>query len=155
MKSHFVSPRRALVAFSVLLVAVLLVSLLASCAPAPAAPAVSMKVTSPAAGATVTGPKVKVEVDVQGLTLVDANIAPKDGEGHIHFFIDSPASSVAVGQVIPTDQATKYVHAGKAPYTNRELDLTAGQHTITIVAANAAHQALAVPAPVSVSFTVK
>ena len=84
-----------------------------------------------------------------------ALIAPKDGEGHIHFFIDVPASSVAVGQVIPTDQPTKYIHAGKTPYTNREVDLTPGQHTITVVAANAAHQALAVPAPVSVSFTVK
>ena len=145
--------RREFIRFSVLTAGVLAGSTLVSCMPA-AAPGASMKITSPAANASVAGPKVKVEAEVTGLTLVDANIAPKDGEGHLHFFIDTPASAVAVGQPIPTDQPAKFVHAGKAPYTNRELDLAKGQHTITVVAANAAHIVLATPAPVSVTFTV-
>ena len=113
-----------------------------------------MRITSPPANVALAGPKVKIEVEVTGLSLVDANIAPKDGEGHLHFFIDTPASAVPAGQVIPTDQPTKFVHAGKAPYTNREIELTKGQHTITVVAANAAHVVLATPAPVSVTFLV-
>ena len=120
---------------------------------APAGPAIS--ITSPAAGATVSGATTKIEVAVTNFNLVDANIAPKDGEGHLHFFIDVPASTVAVGQVIPLDDASKYVHAGKAPYNTRDIPLAKGKHTITVVAANAAHIALAQPAPVSVTFTVQ
>ncbi len=151
--SHQPLSRREFVKLSVLTAGVLASGALVSCAPA-SAPGASIKIVSPAANATLTGPKVKVEVEVTGLTLVDANIAPKDGEGHLHFFIDTPASAVPVGQVIPLDQPTKFVHAGKAPYTNRELELAKGQHTITVVAANAAHVALAAPAPVSVTFAV-
>jgi hypothetical protein len=50
---------------------------------------------------------------------------------------------------------TPYVHVGKAPYTCREIELSKGQHMVTVVAADAAHVVLAQPAPVSVSFTVK
>ena len=146
--------RRAFIKDSLLIVGVIASASLVSCAPN-AAPTAALKITSPAANAKVTGPKVKVEAEVTGLTLVDANIAPKDGEGHLHFFVDTPASSVAVGQAIPADQPTKYVHLGKAPYNNREIELSKGQHTITVVAANAAHIVLAQPAPVSVTFNVE
>ena len=125
-----------------------------SCASA-AAPSSSLKITSPAANAKVTGPKVKVEAEVTGLALVDANIAPRDGEGHLHFFVDTAASSIAVGQLIPVDQPAKYVHLGKVPYNSRELELAKGQHTITVVAANAAHIVLAQPAPATITFTVE
>ena len=145
--------RREFIRLSVLTAGVLAGSTLVSCGPA-SAPAASMRITSPPANAALAGPKVKIEVEVTGLSLVDANIAPKDGEGHLHFFIDTPASAVPAGQVIPTDQPTKFVHAGKAPYTNREIELTKGQHTITVVPANAAHVVLATPAPVSVTFLV-
>lgn len=130
-------------------------ALLAACAPAAAPAGPSMSITSPAAGATVSGATTRIEVAVSNFNLVDANLAPKDGEGHLHFFIDVPASSFPAGKLIPIDDATKYVHAGKAPYTSRDIPLARGQHTLTVVAANAAHIALAQPAPVSVTFTVQ
>lgn len=145
--------RRQFIKVSVVAAGVLAGSTLVSCAPA-SAPGPSLKITAPAANAAMPGPKVNIQVEVTGLNLVDANIAPKDGEGHLHFFIDTPASAVPVGQLIPIDQPVKFVHAGKAPYTNREIELAKGQHTITVVAANAAHIALATPAPVSVTFSV-
>jgi hypothetical protein len=38
-----------------------------------------MSITSPAAGATVSGPKAKIEVGAKNFTLVDANVAPRRG----------------------------------------------------------------------------
>jgi len=115
----------------------------------------SLKIVAPAIGATVTGPKGKVEVDAKNWkTVAPAGSPVTPGERHLHFFIDVPASSVAVGQAIPTGDP-KYVHAGGALLTDRELELSPGQHTITVVAANAAHIALASPTPQSVTFTVK
>jgi hypothetical protein len=122
-------------------------------APAPAGKP-AMRVTSPANGATVKAP-VKVEVDISAFTLVAANQAVRSGEGHLHFFIDVPAPSVPVGRAVPLDQATVYVHAGKEPFTVRELALPPGQHTITVVAADAAHVVLAQPEPVSIQVNVQ
>jgi len=45
--------------------------------------------------------------------------------------------------------------AGKSPYTQREIELSRGEHTVVVVMGNSLHQALAVPAPASVTFTVK
>lgn len=136
----------------------LLTVILAACA-RPAAPSTNappaIRVISPAEGATLEGPKVTLDVEVANWKFVDANQLPKDGEGHLHFFVDAPAASVKSGDVIPLDQKTTYVHAGKAPYGSREIELAPGQHTITVVMGNSAHQALASPAPVSVTFTVK
>jgi hypothetical protein len=149
------NPRR----FSYCVLLTLVLALLAACGgsttSSPSGTAPAMRVVSPAAGATVKGPKVKVEVAVDGFKLVPANQAPVANEGHLHFFIDVPASSVAVGQVIPLDQPQTYVHAGKEPFTSRELELAPGKHTITVVAANAAHVVVDQPAPVSVEVTVE
>lgn len=124
-------------------------------AASPPAAIPSLTIVAPATGAAVTGPKVKVEIDAKDWKLVAAaGSAVTPGEGHLHFFIDAPASSVAVGQAIPAGDP-KYVHAGAAPLTGRELELSPGQHTITVVAGNSAHIALASPVPQSVTFAVK
>lgn len=129
---------------------------LSACQPAPKTQSrPTMKIIAPAAGALVAGPKVKVDIEVAAWTLVDANQAIKDGEGHLHFFVDTPANAIKVGEGIPLDQKATFVHAGKAPYTTRELELTPGEHTITVVMGNSAHQVLAAPAPVSVTFKVQ
>jgi len=132
---------------------------LSACQTSPPAPktqaAPVIKILSPTAGATVTGPKVKVDVEVSAWALVDANQAIKDGEGHLHFFVDTPANAVKTGDGIPLDQKATFIHAGKAPYTTRELELTPGEHTVTVVMGNSAHQVLAAPAPVSVTFKVQ
>ena len=113
-----------------------------------------LKVVSPKKNVRVAGPKVLVKVEVTGLALVAAGTPLKDGEGHLHFFIDVPASNVKVGALIPLDSTSRYVHAGKPPFDEREIELAPGRHTITVVAANSAHLRLAEPKPVSVRFTV-
>ena len=127
---------------------------LAACAQVPGAGS-TMSIVSPAAGAKVKGPKVTVMVDVKGFRLVPANQAPVAGEGHVHFFVDTPASTVPVGKVVPLDQASVYVHAGKEPFTSRELELTPGRHTITVVMADAAHIVVSQPQPASVTIDVE
>lgn len=127
--------------------------LLASCGvSAPAA----MRITSPANGATVKGPKVKVEVAVENWTLEPAGGALNEHGGHLHFFVDAPASAVPVGQAIPpTDANPAFIHAGKDPLASRELELAPGQHTITVVMGNTGHVALDSPAPQSITITVE
>jgi hypothetical protein len=129
------------------------VLLLAACSiQAPAA----IKIVSPANGATVKGPKVKVEVAVENWTLMPAGSPAADNTGHLHFFVDAPASAVPIGEAIPpTDANPAYIHAGKDPLTSRELDLTPGQHTITVVMGNTGHVALDNPAPQSITITVE
>lgn len=127
---------------------------LAACAQVPGAGS-TMSIVSPAAGAKVKGPKVTIMVDVKGFKLVPANQASVAGEGHVHFFVDTPASTVPVGKVVPLDQANVYVHAGKEPFTSRELELSPGRHTITVVMADAAHIVVGQPQPASVTIDVE
>src|SRR5437870_624011 len=89
-------------------------------------PSVAFK--TPANGATVTGAKVQIVLDIKNLTTVDAGSPVKDGEGHAHVFVDR--DPVAAGQPIPTDQSN-IVHFGKAPYDTRSIDLQPGKHTLT------------------------
>jgi uncharacterized protein DUF4399 len=137
--------------------ALVLTLLLAACGGTPAASATpTLKITSPADGATVKGPKVEFEVAVTDWKLVPASGTPADGEGHLHFFIDTPAASVVAGQPIPPTTANPaYIHAGKDPLTSRELQLSPGKHTITVVMGNAAHVALSSPAPQTITITVE
>lgn len=130
---------------------------LAACAPASSAPAAKpvMRLLSPAPDARLPAGKVKIDVEVRGYTLVAANAPVKAGEGHLHFFIDAPASSVPAGQFVPLDQPKTYVHAGKAPFTSREIELAPGKHTITVVMADAAHVVVAEPEPLSVTVLVE
>ncbi len=65
------------------------------------------------------------------------------------------AFSVSAGQPVPLDQRTTSVHAGKAPFTSREIELAPGKHTITVVMADAAHGVVAEPEPVSVTVLVE
>jgi hypothetical protein len=126
---------------------------LAACgAPAPAA----MKIVAPADGAIVKGPKVKVEVAVENWTLMPAGSSAADASGHLHFFIDAPAAAVPAGQAIPPTEANAaYIHAGKDPLSSRELELSPGKHTITVVMGNSGHVALESPAPQSITITVE
>ena len=126
---------------------------LAACGSGPA-PAIT--ITSPADGATVKGPKVKIDVAVTDWQLAPAGSPAAEGSGHLHFFIDTPSSAVPIGQAIPpTDANPAYIHAGKDPLTSRELTLSPGKHTITVVMGNTGHVALDTPAPKSITITVE
>lgn len=129
-----------------------LATTLAACTPANK-PALS--ITKPANNAVVKGPKVLVEVQSNNFKLVPAGPDIKDGEGHLHFFVDTPASSVPVGALIPSDQPNTYIHAGKDPLALRELELSKGTHTITVVMGNGGHFRVAQPEPVSVTIIVE
>ena len=116
----------------------------------------SITITSPADGATVKGPKVKVDVAVSNWQLAPAGSPAAEGSGHLHFFIDTSASAVPIGQAIPpTDANPAYIHAGKDPLTSRELTLSPGKHTITVVMGNTGHVALDTPAPKSITVIVE
>ncbi len=112
-----------------------------------------LKVLSPKKRAAVASP-VTVIVAVERFKLVAAGTPLADGEGHLHFFIDVPASNVKPGAMIPLDSLARYVHAGKEPFDRRDLTLTPGKHTITVVAANSGHLRLAGVKPAKVTFTV-
>ena len=109
----------------------------------------------PDQGVRVPETSVLVQVAVRNFNLVRANQAARVGEGHVHFFIDMPASSIADGAMIPLDQPKAYIHVGVPPLTTRTLTLAPGLHTITAVVADSTHMKLASPAPVSVTFFVQ
>jgi Domain of unknown function (DUF4399) len=139
---------------SFLFAAMLFCLALTGCGASAAAP--SITIVSPADGATVKGPKVKVEVTVANWQLAPAGSPAAEGSGHLHFFVDTPSSAVPVGQAIPpTDANPAYIHAGKDPLNSRELTLTPGKHTITVVMGNTGHVALDTPAPKSITITVE
>lgn len=127
-------------------------SALAACAPASREP--SMRIVYPEPGARVPEAKVPIHVQVRNFRLVRPG-APQPGEGHLHLFIDVPASAIADGQIIPLDQTDKYVHMGAPPFTTRTLSLSPGVHTITAVMADGTHAKLPTPAPVSVTLFVQ
>ena len=134
--------------------ALLCLQLVLSACSAGAAP--SITIISPADGATVKGPKVKIDVAVANWQLAPAGSPAAEGSGHLHFFIDTPASAVPIGQAIPpTDTNPAYIHAGKDPLNSRELTLSPGKHTITVVMGNTGHVALDTPAPKSITVTVE
>ncbi len=125
---------------------------LVACAPASREP--SMRIVYPEPGARVPEARVPIHVEVRNFRLVRPG-APRPGEGHLHLFINVPASAIADGQIIPLDQTDKYIHLGAPPFTTRTLNLPPGVHTITAVMADGIHAKLSVPAPVSVVFFVQ
>ncbi|MGH8897457.1 MAG: DUF4399 domain-containing protein [Egibacteraceae bacterium] len=90
----------------------------------------------PQNGATVSSP-VTVKMKAEGITIEPAGVV-RPGAGHFHVMIDTPCP--AAGQVIPADDTHK--HYGKGQ-TEATLELTPGQHTLCLQAADGAHTALA------------
>ena len=95
----------------------------------------SIRFVYPDQGVRVPETNVPVQVAISNFNLVRANQAARAGEGHVHFFIDVPASSIADGAMIPLDKPKLYVHAGASPLTTRTLTLAPGLHTIMAVIA--------------------
>jgi hypothetical protein len=111
----------------------------------------SVSITAPQDNATVSGPAVRVTVDVENFELVAANTATQEGQGHVHLFVDTEPG--AAGAAIPTGQEN-IIHMGAAPFDSREVQLDPGRHTIHAVLADSAHVALDPLARDSVTFTV-
>merc|ERR1719183_1907604 len=92
---------------------------------------------SPAApkdGATVPS-KFPVKMGVKGYELAPASEGLQEGTGHHHIVVDGGV--VPKGDAIPFDAT--HVHFGKAQKEG-ELELSPGQHTLTLQFANAKHE---------------
>jgi len=127
-------------------------SALAACAPGSGEP--EMRFIYPQQGVRVPSTEFTVQLQVRNFRLVRPG-APKPGEGHLHLFINVPASDIPDGQIIPLDQKDKYIHLGAPPFTSRTITLPPGVHTLTAVMADGLHAKLALPSPVSVTFLVQ
>ncbi len=104
----------------------------------------SVRITSPAAGATVTSP-VKVAMTATGFAIEPAG-PPRAGAGHFHVMVD--VGCVAPGAPIPVGSAG-YNHFGKAQ-TEAELELPAGEHKLCLQAGDGTHVALDLTDEISV-----
>jgi hypothetical protein len=99
----------------------------------PAAPAGAKVIfVSPKDGDKVKSP-VKIVMGVEGVEVKPAGeLAPNTG--HHHVIID--AAGVTAGETVPKDE--KHVHFGKGQ-TEAELELTPGEHTLTLQFADGNH----------------
>jgi plastocyanin len=86
------------------------------------ADAPSVSIQSPKAGATVIGDKVTVELDVMNHQLVDfrKHSQPKEGQGHVHVWLDTDASDPKA--------AYKLVEGNTVTFDQ----VAPGQHTLTV-----------------------
>ena len=84
-------------------------------------------------GAEVTSP-VLIEMGVEGMELEPAGVI-KEGYGHHHIIVDG--SFIPVGVVVPADET--HIHYGDGS-SETELELTPGEHTLTLQYADGVHQ---------------
>ena len=87
-------------------------------------------------GDTVDSP-VTVQWSAENFTIEPAGEV-RAGAGHLHIMVD--ADCVAAGQIVPADD--NHLHYGKAQ-TEATLELTPGEHTLCLQAADGVHTALA------------
>lgn len=93
----------------------------------------TVKFLEPADGATVTSP-VKVVMGVEGLSVQAAGDLAA-GTGHHHLIVDG--GGVSLGDVVPKDAT--HIHFGDGS-TEKMMDLTPGQHTLTLQFADGLHR---------------
>jgi hypothetical protein len=92
--------------------------------------------TSIVDGDTVDSP-VTVQWAATNFTIEPAGDV-HEGAGHLHIMVD--VACVAAGDTVPADD--NHLHYGKAQ-TEATLELTPGEHTLCLQAADGAHTALA------------
>ncbi|WP_422005614.1 DUF4399 domain-containing protein [Roseivirga pacifica] len=80
------------------------------------------------------GTSVLVKMGVAGMEIEPAGEVTK-GKGHHHIIIDD--NWVKTGEVVPADKT--HIHFGKGQ-TETTLELTPGEHTLTLQFANGLHQ---------------
>lgn len=102
----------------------------------------------PQNGATVASP-VFIEMGVSGMQIEPAG-AVKEGFGHHHILINQ--SSWPTGNVIPMSDST--LHFGKGQ-TDTNLELPAGEYTISLQFADGVHSSYGPDMASSISITVE
>jgi Domain of unknown function (DUF4399) len=111
--------------------------MLSGCTTTPETPTV--RITSPANGATVEAGDITINADVQNFNIVDkqgqANVT---GEGHVHFYMDvTPLPSAAGQPAIPTDTAAVWAHVSDDEHTF--VNVTPGTHIFAVQLVNNDH----------------
>lgn len=119
--------------FTVLLVTSLL-ALLSGCSLLPNGNP-QVRFISPDNGAVVSSP-VQVEMEAQDFTVEQAGEI-REGAGHLHIMVDTPC--VPAGEIVPKDET--HLHYGDGSM-EAQLELTPGEHTLCLQAADGAHTAL-------------
>lgn len=99
-------------------------------------------------GDEVTSP-VHVEMGVEGFQVVPAGKVEK-GTGHHHLIIDEGASEKGV--VVPADDT--HIHFGGGQ-VDTEVELTPGEHKLTLQFANGVHQSYGPEMSKTITVTVK
>jgi hypothetical protein len=97
-----------------------------------------VRFASPTNGEVVSSP-VRVVMEAQNFT-VEAAGEVNEGAGHLHIMVDTPC--VPAGEMVPKDDT--HLHYGDGSMA-AQLELTPGEHTLCLQAADGAHTALPGP----------
>lgn len=125
-------------------------ALLAPTAQGQGAKKITVKITSPTKGATVTGP-VLVKLTATGVRITPATVE-EPGTGHHHLFVDHDLTPLS--DTIPKGKPG-IIHLGRGQ-TEFQLDsLAPGPHRVIAVIADWRHVPLNPPVVDTVTFTVK
>jgi hypothetical protein len=112
-----------------------------------------LKIASPAANQSVGAGAVKVSVNYTGPTLVPGAEAKKLDDYHLHYFLDEDATQfTSGGKSIPAGNP-RIVHSAAREVTFDNL--SAGQHTITVVMSGNNHVPVTPVLTDSVTFTIQ
>ena len=111
-------------------------------APAPAAVASTISITSPTNGASLPAGNIAVTIAVSNFSVVDkqgqANVL---GEGHIHYFLDVAAPTIAGVPAVPASGTWAHV----ATTTHTFNNVGKGSHKIAVELVNNDHTPLVPP----------
>ena len=117
-----------------------------------AAQAVTVRITSPANGATVSGPDVTVNIAVTGTTLVPGTEATRLEDMHVHYGLDTdPAPWLGGTTPIPMGNPN-IVHT--AALSQTFSGLAPGSHRVVVILGLSSHVAVQPAVAPSVTFNV-
>jgi Domain of unknown function (DUF4399) len=109
-------------------------------------------ISSPADGATLSGPDVNVTINVSGTTLVPAAQATKLEDLHVHYMLDVDPGPYLAGTTPVPQGNPNIVHSGST--SNTFSNVAPGSHTLTVLLGFADHRAVQPPVAPKVTFTV-
>jgi hypothetical protein len=113
-------------------------------------PAVSVSITAPAEGDTVTGPAVHITLGASGIELAPAS-EQRPGIAHHHLFFDRDPTPAT--DTIPSG-VTGIIHLGRAQTEFHWDSVSPGPHRIIAVLGDAWHLPLRPPVADTVHFVV-
>jgi hypothetical protein len=135
------------------------VSPAAAASPSPAAQAapkpdtVTLTITSPQAGETVSAGTVTVTIDYSGPDLVPAADATKLTDYHFHYFLDEDPTPY-IGTTTPIPTGTPRIIHSAAKQVNFD-NVTAGNHNLAVVMTGNNHVSTDPPVVERLTFTVR